>query len=71
MVKTKTVRLESTYTFLKTDLYCPSCGWKAIWHEPYSEVDYGGGDHHVCSECGIQFYAWWNGENKEMADKLA
>lgn len=52
----------SNWNWIKTILYCMRCAQRIVWRAEDSYADYGGGDLHVCLNCGFQFYGWYGTE---------
>jgi hypothetical protein len=53
-----TVKYEAGHSYQETweltDLFCPQCGSKTIWHE-VSPGDYYVGEQHLCLSCHVTF----------------
>jgi ribosomal protein L33 len=60
----------SKYTWHLTDKFCINCGKQTVWTIPGSNVDFGGGDCHVCQECGMEFYSWESGIKNKFKEQI-
>ena len=50
--------------------FCPYCASSRIYYEPDSEVDYGGGELHVCLDCAGAFYGYTANDRTKLAQEL-